>query len=213
MAGALTLTIPGPSDAQDPLPSVLEARLAPLLVAGPAKPDSIERLIRVLATKIQADTIIVSVPAPEVEHSFSRPASGIGDVEALRKLVSGDWQPGPTSTTSRYAGYGAHAPAAPPLSYLSVPLRRRSASGWGARGVRRALAASLQCARHGVRSKQRRKSGPAAQLSRPRVQVRAIRADVESTGRPAQRSPHPAGQSEGTFQPGGFGAPSGRSRL
>ncbi len=130
IAGAMTLTIAGPfRRAGLLLPAVLESRLAPLLAAGAgAKPDSIERLIRVLATKIHADTIIVSVPAQNVEHSFSRPASRIGDVEALRKLVSGDMAARANHDDQPIRLDTARTePAAPPLSYLSVPLRRRSA--------------------------------------------------------------------------------------
>ena len=130
IAGALTLTIAGPfRRAGLLLPAILETRLAPLLAAGAgARPDSIERLISVLATKIHADTIIVSVPGQNVEHSFSQPASQFGDVEALRKVVSGDLaaradhddQPVRVDTART-------APTAPPFSYLSVPLRRRRA--------------------------------------------------------------------------------------
>ena len=130
IAGALTLTIAGPfRRAGLLLPAILETRLAPLLAAGAgAKPDSIERLISVLASKIHADTIIVSVPGQNVEHRFSRPASQIGDLEALRKVVRGDLaaradhddQPVRLDTART-------TPAAPPFSYLSVPLRRRRA--------------------------------------------------------------------------------------
>ena len=130
IGGALTLTIAGPfRRAGLLLPAVLETRLAPLLAAGAgARPDSIERLIRVLASKIKADTIIVSVPGQKLDHSYSRPASQCGDVDALRKVVSGDLaaradhddQPIRVDTART-------TPSAPPFSYLSVPLRRRRA--------------------------------------------------------------------------------------
>jgi GAF domain-containing protein len=128
IAGALTLTIAGPfRRAGLLLPNALEARLAPLLAAGAlAKPDSIERLISVLAAKINADTIIVSVPGQNVEHHYSQPTSQLGDLEALHKVVSGDLaaraaqddQPVRVDTART-------APTAPPFSYLSVPLRHR----------------------------------------------------------------------------------------
>lgn len=130
IAGALALTIAGPfRRAGLLLPAVLESRLAPLLAAGAdAKPDSIERLLRVLATRIHADTIIVSVPAQNVEHSFSHPASQIADLEALRKLVSGDMAARADHDDQPIRFDTARTePAAPPLSYLSVPLRRRRA--------------------------------------------------------------------------------------
>jgi hypothetical protein len=130
LAGALTLTIAGPfRRAGLLLPAVLETRLAPLLAAGAgAKPDSIERLISVLASKIHADTIIVSVPGRNFEHSFSQPAAQIGDVEALRKVVSGDLAARADQDDQPIRLDTARTtPAAPPFSYLSVPLRRRRA--------------------------------------------------------------------------------------
>ena len=130
IAGALTLTIAGPfRRAGLLLPAVLETRLAPLLAAGAgAKPDTIERLISVLANKIKADTIIVCVPGQKIEHRFSQPHSQLGDLRALRELVSGDLaaradhddQPVRVDTART-------APTAPPISYLSVPLRRQRA--------------------------------------------------------------------------------------
>ena len=130
VAGALTLTIAGPfRRAGLLLPAALETRLAPLLAAGAgAKPDSIERLISVLAAKIKADTIIVSVPGQNVEHRFSQAASQLGDVDALRKVVSSDLaaradhDDQPVRVDAARTG-----PSAPPFSYLSVPLRRRRA--------------------------------------------------------------------------------------
>ncbi len=128
VAGALTLTIAGPfRRAGLLLPAALETRLAPLLAAGAqAKPDTIERLISVLAAKINADTIIVSVPGQNVEHRYSHPASQLGDVEALRRLVSGDLAARAAQDDQPVRVDAARtAPTAPPLSYLSVPLRRR----------------------------------------------------------------------------------------
>jgi GAF domain-containing protein len=130
IAGALTLTIAGPfRRASMLLPAVLEARLAPLLVAGAgAKPDSVERLISVLAAKITADTIIVSIPAQNIEHRFSQPASEFGDVEALRKIVSGDLAArSDNDVQPRRVDTARTAPTLPSFSYLSVPLRRRLA--------------------------------------------------------------------------------------
>lgn len=130
IAGALTLTIAGPfRRAALLLPAVLETRLAPLLAAGAgAVADSVERLISVLATKINADTIIVSVPGRNIEHRFSQPASEFGDVEALRKIVSGDLAArSDNDVQPRRVDTARAAPTAPPFSYLSVPLRRRLA--------------------------------------------------------------------------------------
>jgi GAF domain-containing protein len=130
VTGALILTIAGPfRRANLLLPAALEARLAPLLAAGAgAKPDSIERLISVLANKIQADTIIVSVPGQNVEHRFSRPTSAFEDVEALRKVVSGDLA-GRTDNDvqAKRVDNASTGPSAPGFSYLSVPLRRQRA--------------------------------------------------------------------------------------
>ncbi len=130
LAGALTLTIAGPfRRANLLLPAALEARLTPLLAAGAtAQPDSIERLISVLANRIQADTIIVSVPAKNVEHRFSRPSSEFDDIDALRKVVSGDLagradnDDQPTRIDTATTGSNAA-----PFSYVSVPLRRQRA--------------------------------------------------------------------------------------
>jgi hypothetical protein len=130
IAGALTLTIAGPfRRAGLLLPAVLETRLAPLLAAAAqAKPDSIKRLISVLAAKINADTIIVSVPGRNVEHRFSQPASQFGDVDALRKLVRGDLAARTADDDQPVRVASARTtPTAPPFSYLCVPLRRRRA--------------------------------------------------------------------------------------
>ncbi len=130
VAGVLTLTIAGPfRRAALLLPAALEKRLAPLLTAGAvAAPDTIERLISVLATKINADTIIVSVPGQDMEHRFSQPASEFGDVEALRKIVSGDLAARSNNDVQpRRVDTARTAPTAPPFSYLCVPLRRRLA--------------------------------------------------------------------------------------
>jgi hypothetical protein len=130
IAGALTLTIAGPfRRAAMLLPGVLATRLAPLLAAGAeAKPDTVERLISVLATKINADTIIVSVPGQNIEHRFSQPASEFGDVEALRKIVSGDLAARSNNDVQpRRVDTARTSPTALPFSYLSVPLRRRLA--------------------------------------------------------------------------------------
>jgi len=128
LAGALTLTISGPfRRANLLLPAALEARLAPLLAAGArAQPDSIERLISVLANRIQADTIIVSVPGQNVEHRFSKPTSVFGDIDALRKVVSGDLA-GRVDQDDQPTRVDAPSndPNAPAYSYLSVPLRRQ----------------------------------------------------------------------------------------
>jgi GAF domain-containing protein len=130
VAGALTLTIAGPfRRARLLLPAALECRLAPLLAAGAqAKPESIERLISVLAAKINADTIIVSVPGQNVEHRYSQPASQLGDVEGLRKLVSGDLAARAAKDDRPVRVDAARTAAtAAPFSYVSVPLRRRRA--------------------------------------------------------------------------------------
>jgi hypothetical protein len=130
ITGALTLAIAGPFRRTSLLlPAALESRLAPLLAAGAtAKHDSVERLVSVLATKIKADAIIVSVPGQKFEHSFSQRSSQLGDVEALRRVVSGDLatraedddQPMRIDKARTSAG-------APAFSYLSVPLRRQRA--------------------------------------------------------------------------------------
>jgi GAF domain-containing protein len=130
IAGALALTIAGPfRRAGLLLPTLLEIRLAPLLAAGAgAKADSVERLISVLASKIHADTIIVSVPDRNFEHSFSHPASQVGDLEALRKVVVWDLAARADHDDQPVRLDKARtAPSAPPFSYLSVPLRRRQA--------------------------------------------------------------------------------------
>jgi GAF domain-containing protein len=130
IAGALTLTVAGPfRRAGLLLPAALEARLAPLLAAGAnAKPDSVERLVSVLANKIKADAIIVTVPGQKFEHSFSQPSSQLGDVDALRKMVSGDLAARPENDDRPVrVGKARTAPGAPAFSYLSVPLRRQRA--------------------------------------------------------------------------------------
>jgi len=130
IGGALALTIAGPfRRAGLLLPAALEARLAPLLTAGAgAKPDSIERLISVLATRINADTIIVSVPGQNVEHRYSQAGSRFADVNALRKVVSGDLAARADHDAEPVRVDSARTePSAPPFSYLSVPLRRRRA--------------------------------------------------------------------------------------
>ena len=128
IAGALTLTISGPfRRAGLLLPAALEARLAPLLAAGAgAESDSIERLISVLANKINADTIIVCVPGQQIERSFSQPGSQLGDIDALRKVVSGDLVARAEHHDQPLRVDKARtAPNAPAFSFLSVPLRRR----------------------------------------------------------------------------------------
>ena len=130
IAGALTLTIAGPfRRAGLLLPAALEARLAPLLAAGAtAKPDSVERLVSVLATKIKADAIIVTVPGQKFEHSYSQPSSQLGDVDALRRVVSGDLAARAENDDQPVRVDKARtAPDAPAFSYLSVPLRRQRA--------------------------------------------------------------------------------------
>jgi hypothetical protein len=130
VVGALTLTIAGPfRRAGLLLPAALESRLAPLLAAGAsAKPESLERLVSVLATKIKADAIIVCVPGQKLEHSFSQPSSQLGDVEALRKIVSGDLAARAENDDQPVRIDKARtAPGAPAFSYLSVPLRRHHA--------------------------------------------------------------------------------------
>lgn len=128
ITGALTLTIAGPfRRAGLLLPAALEARLAPLLAAGAgAESDSIERLISVLATKINADTIIVCVPGQQFERSFSQPASQLGDVDALRKVVCDDLVARAENDDQPLRVDKARtAPNAPAFSFLSVPLRRQ----------------------------------------------------------------------------------------
>jgi hypothetical protein len=130
IAGALALSFAGPfRRAGLLLPPVLEARLAPLLAAGAgAKPDSIERLISVLASQIKADAIILTLPGRNLEHRFSKPASALGDVEDLRRLVHGDLAArGAQDDQPMRVDSARTAPSAPPISYLSVPLRRNRA--------------------------------------------------------------------------------------
>ena len=128
-AGALALTIAGPfRRAGLLLPAALETRLAPLLAAGAdTTADSIERLIAVLAARINAEAVIACVPGEQFVQSFKQPASQLPDVAALRAVVSGD-----------LAARAAHddqplrvdkartAPGAPAFSFVSVPLRRQS---------------------------------------------------------------------------------------
>lgn len=128
LAGALTLTIAGPfRRAGLLLPAALETRLAPLLAAAAVtESDSIDRVISGLATRIKADTIIVSVPALKLEHRFSQPASQLADLEALREVVRGDLAARRADDDQPVRDSRA-APAAPAFSYLCVPLRRRGA--------------------------------------------------------------------------------------
>ena len=130
VSGALSLTIAGPfRRAGLLLPGVLETRLAPLLAAGAdARPDTIERLISVLASKIRADTIIISVPGQNLEHRFSKSASQFEDLAALRRVVSGDLAARADHDDQPLRVDEARTmPSAPPFSYLSIPLRRRRA--------------------------------------------------------------------------------------
>jgi GAF domain-containing protein len=130
VTGALTLTIAGPYQrANLLLPPRLESRLAPLLAAGAvAEPDTISRLLRVLARRIQADTIIVSVPGQNIEHRFSQPSTELTDIDGLRDLVSSDLAGRAESDIApRRVDDARTGPSAPAFSYLSIPLRRQRA--------------------------------------------------------------------------------------
>jgi len=126
VTGALTLTTAGPyRRAGLLLPPRLESRLAPLLAAGAlAEADTLDRLMSVLARRIQADTIIVSGPRQSSEHRFSQTFTQFEDVDGLRKFVSEDLRRrgqrdrGPLRLDAAPIG-----PAAQICNYMSIPLR------------------------------------------------------------------------------------------
>ena len=87
--GVLALTVGGPFRRSDLLrPVALQARLAPLLAEGSlAEPDSIERLIVVLAGQVEAGAVIACVPDEDFVRSHREADSQLPDIETLRRLV------------------------------------------------------------------------------------------------------------------------------
>jgi len=87
--GVLALTVGGPFRRSDLLrPVALQARLAPLLAEGAlAEPDSIERLIAVLAGQVEAEAVIACVPDEDFVRSHREADSQLPDVETLRRLA------------------------------------------------------------------------------------------------------------------------------
>ena len=125
--GVLTLVIPGPFRRADLVrPAVLQARLAPILAEGArAEPAAIERLITVLAARIEAELVMACIPGEEFVKSYRYPEAQLPDDATLHKLAS-------TELVAR-AGQSAEplrvdkartAPDAPAFCFVSVPVRR-----------------------------------------------------------------------------------------
>ena len=124
--GVLALTVAGPFRRSDLLrPVALQARLAPLLAEGAlAEPDSIERLIAVLAARVEAEAVIASVPEEGFVRSHRQAGSRLPDVETLRRLASRELAPRTTPGASPLridrtrVGEGL-----PDFGFVSAPLR------------------------------------------------------------------------------------------
>jgi GAF domain-containing protein len=123
--GVLALSVAGPFRRSDLLrPSALQARLAPLLAAGAlAKPDSIERLIAVLAARIEAEAVIACVPDQDFVRRFRRAHSQLPEPGILQRLACGELM-------ARVSVAGAPlrvdrarvAPDAPAFAFVGAPL-------------------------------------------------------------------------------------------
>jgi len=124
--GVLALTIAGPFRRADLLrPAALHARLAPLLAEGArAEPESIERVLAVLADRLEADAVITCLPGEEFVRSHRRPGAQVPDDEVLQRLAAGGLAARTRAADAPLRVDRARiAPGAPVFGFVSVPLR------------------------------------------------------------------------------------------
>ena len=125
-AGVLALTVAGPFRRTDLLrPVALQARLAPLLAQGAlAAPDSIEREIAVLASRIGAEAVIACVPGEDFVRSHRQAGSRLPEAGTLQRLVRAELAPRTTNTAGPLRVDKARvAQDAPLFGFVCVPLR------------------------------------------------------------------------------------------
>ena len=125
--GVLALTIAGPFRCADLLrPAALQARLAPILAQGArAEPASIERVLTVLAARIEAETVLVCIPGENFLKSYRQPATQLPAVATLQELASTELAVRAEHATEPLRVDKARAtPDAPAFCFVSVPLRR-----------------------------------------------------------------------------------------
>ncbi len=142
--GVLALTIAGPFRRSDLLrPAALESRLAPLLAVGAfAVADTAERLIAVLADRLEAEAVIACLPGEDFSRSFRRAGSQLPEVATLQRLASRELAPRTAQAASPLRVDKARidtarvGPDSPVFGFVSVPLRR----GSGSQGVLAAFA-------------------------------------------------------------------------
>jgi GAF domain-containing protein len=125
--GVLALTVAGPFRRAELLrPAALQARLAPLLAQGAlAAPDSIEREIAVLASRVEAEAVIACVPGERFCRSHRLEGSQLPGVAALQRLTRRELAIR-TSAAARplRVDKARIAPDAPTFGFVSVPLAR-----------------------------------------------------------------------------------------
>ena len=125
--GVLTLVIPGPFSRADLVrPAALQARLAPILAEGArAEPAAIERLLTVLAARIEAELVMACIPGEEFVKSHRNPGAQLPDEAAIHKLVSTELMARTTQSAEPLRVDKARtAPGAAAFCFVSAPLRR-----------------------------------------------------------------------------------------
>jgi hypothetical protein len=125
--GVLTLVIPGPFSRADLVrPAALQARLAPILAEGArAEPAAIDRLITVLAARIEAGMVMACVPGEEFVKSYRHPEAQLPDEATLHRLVSTELVARTAQSAEPLRVDKARTtPDAAAFCFVSAPLRR-----------------------------------------------------------------------------------------